>query len=174
MNEERITITQGEQAVSDDPNVVVSTLLGSCVSCCLWDPKAQVGGINHMLVTQLNDTRAIANDIGVNAMELLINEILKRGGMRNRLQAKVFGGAQMIQGLSGIGADNAAFTLDYLAQENMECLSHSTGGRQARHLLFWPSTGKVRQRFVRHAEGEEEIPDMPTRQPANGNGLELF
>lgn len=174
MSEKRVMITQGEQAVSEDPNVVITTLLGSCVSCCLWDPLAQVGGINHMLVTQLNDTRAVANDVGVNAMELLINEILKRGGMRSRLKAKVFGGAQMIEGLSGIGADNAAFTMDFLLRENMECMSHSVGGRQARHLMFWPTNGKVRQRFVRYVEGDDVLPKSPISVPPDGNDLELF
>ena len=174
MSEKRVNITQGEQAISDDPDVVVTTLLGSCVSCCLWDPLANVGGINHMLVTQLSDTRAVANDVGVNAMELLINAILKGGGMRNRLKAKVFGGSQMIEGLSGIGADNAAFTLDFLARENIECLSHSTGGRQARHLQFWPVTGKVRQRFVAQAEAEEKLPPLIKPTKPQGNGLELF
>ena len=174
MSEKRMLITQGEQAVSDDPNVVITTLLGSCVSCCLWDPLTQIGGINHMLVTQLSDTRAVANDVGVNAMELLINEILKRGGMRHRLRAKVFGGAQMMEGLPGIGADNAAFTLDFLSQENMECLSHSIGGTQARHLMFWPTTGKVRQRFVRHAEGEDVLPRARAAVPPSSSDLELF
>ena len=174
MSEKRMAITQGEQSVSGDPNVVITTLLGSCVSCCLWDPLAHVGGINHMLVTQLSDTRAVANDVGVNAMELLINEILKHGGMRHRLKAKVFGGAQMIEGLSGIGADNAAFTLDYLSRENMECVSHSIGGRQARHLMFWPTTGKARQRLVRHVGGDEVLPRMSAPVSSSGNGLELF
>ena len=175
MTEKRLTITQGEHAVSGDPNVVVSTLLGSCVSCCLWDPIAELGGVNHMLVTQLSGTRAVTNDVGVNAMELLINEIMKSGGMRQRLKAKVFGGAQMIKGLSGIGADNAAFTLDFLLQENLECVSKSIGGRQARHLLFWPTTGAVRQKFVPLDQVGETVPS-PNPAPAKegGNGLELF
>ena len=112
MTELRKVITQGEQAVSSDPNLVITTLLGSCVSCCLWDPVARVGGANHMLVTQLNDTRALSNMSGVNAMELLINAVQKAGGIRARLIAKVFGGARMVAGLSCIGQSNAAFTLD--------------------------------------------------------------
>lgn len=172
--EERRVITQGEQAVSDDPNVVISTLLGSCVSCCLWDPVMKLGGINHMLVADLSETRAAANDMGAYGMELLINEILKRGGQRNRLTAKVFGGAQMFKGLSNIGPSNVAFTLDYLAREKMECVSHSTGGRQARHLLFWPASGKVHQRFVPEEIGAKTlIPEPVVAKPA-GNAPELF
>jgi chemotaxis protein CheD len=152
MTDQRQVLTQGEMAVSADPQLVISTLLGSCVSCCLWDPLAQVGGINHMLVTQMGETGAQVHMSGVTAMEQLINEILQQGGVRTRLKAKVFGGAQMIEGLSDIGAANATFTLDYLEKEDIPCRSQSIGGRQARHLLFHPSTGVVRQRFVPNIE----------------------
>ncbi len=173
MTEKRMIITQGEHAVSDDPDVVVSTLLGSCVSCCLWDPYAQVGGINHMLHAQLDDARSSANVSGVNSMELLINEILKKGGARARLTAKVFGGAQMVQGLSEIGLANARFTLEFLARENIVCVSKSLGGRQARHVLFRPATGIVRQRYVRQAdEGAVTVFSLP--HPSSGNGMELL
>ena len=160
--------------VSDDPAVVVSTLLGSCVACCLWDPLAQLGGVNHMLLAQVSDSRATSNDAGVNAMELLINDILKRGGMRNRLVAKVFGGAQMVRGLSDIGKTNSDFTFDFLSRENMECVSQSVGGQQARHLHFWPATGAARQKFVLNTQELVTLPPVVPIQPVEGNGLELF
>ena len=173
MNETRMVITQGEHAVSDDPNVVVSTLLGSCVSCCLWDSYAQVGGINHMLHAQLDDARSSSNVSGVNSMELLINDILKKGGARARLTAKVFGGAQMVQGLSEIGLANAQFTLEFLARENIVCVSKSLGGQQARHLLFRPATGIARQRYVRQA-GESAAAVLNLPHSSSGNGMELL
>ena len=173
MTERRQLITQGEQAVSDDPNLVVSTLLGSCVSCCLWDPIARVGGINHMLVTRLSDSRVATNMAGGNAMELLINEIQKNGGARGRLLAKVFGGARMVKGLSDIGAGNAAFTLNFLEQEGMHCVSKSIGGDQARQLMFWPATGAARQKCVPNTQSPTDE-NVQTPPEGSGNAMELF
>ena len=79
MTEHRINITQGEYATSDNENVVITTLLGSCVSCCLWDPIAGVGGMNHMLLARGDSGDEMNNLAGVNAMEVVINELIKLG-----------------------------------------------------------------------------------------------
>ena len=171
MTGKRVHITQGERAVGRDPNMVISTILGSCVSCCLWDPKAGVGGMNHMLLTVSTKSTGICNLAGINAMELLINDILKLGGSRDRLRAKAFGGARMVAGLSDIGQINSAFTLDFLEKEGIRCETHSLGGDSARHIMFWPSSGRALQK-VRVDEVLRE--EMPPPISETGNGLELF
>lgn len=171
MTQNRKHITQGERAVSADPERAISTILGSCVSCCLWDPVAKVGGMNHMLLTVSTRSSGVCNLAGINAMELLINDILKLGGERSRLRAKAFGGARMVAGLSDIGLLNSQFTLDFLRKESIVCEGHSLGGDSARHIMFWPVTGRVMQKVRADEALPKEIPVPP--QPS-GNGLELF
>lgn len=171
MKEVRTHITQGERAVSDKENQVISTILGSCVSCCLWDPVAKVGGMNHMLLTVSTRSTGVCNLAGINAMELLINDILKMGGARERLRAKAFGGARMVAGLSDIGRLNAEFTLDFLEKERIVCEGHSLGGETARHIMFWPASGRALQKVRADEVLHEELP--PPAQEA-GNDLELF
>ena len=168
----RIHITQGEKVASADPDAVISTILGSCVSCCLWDPYAGVGGMNHMLLTVSNVENSVCNLAGINAMELLINDILKLGGQRHRLKAKAFGGARMVSGLSDIGRINSEFTLEFLRAEGIECEGHSLGGETARHVMFWPATGRVMQK-VRKDSPIELRAEQPVAEP-KGNDLELF
>lgn len=168
MIEERIHITQGEHAVGQGGDCVISTLLGSCVSVCLWDETACVGGMNHMLLAVNDSNSGMCNLAGLNAMEVLINDIIKLGGSRNRFKAKVFGGSSMVSGLSGIGKSNADFALDFLKNENIECVGTSLGGTQARNLKFWPASGKAMQRLAGKPVVEEAKP-VP-----KGNDLELF
>ncbi|MGC1496008.1 MAG: chemotaxis protein CheD [Sulfitobacter sp.] len=172
MTDNRIVITQGEHAVSDQKDVAISTLLGSCVACCLWDPLSGVGGMNHMLITSRTERAARCDAVGVHSMELLINDLLKLGAKRDRLRAKAFGGAQMVSGLSGIGAANCAFTLNFLEREKIPCLSQSLGGDVARHLLFWPTTGVARQKLTREVK-MAEVRGNALPLP-RGNGLELL
>jgi chemotaxis protein CheD len=92
-------VIQGEFKVSDDPNVVLSTILGSCVAACMRDPVAGVGGMNHFLLPgQANGTGGEATRYGVHLMELLINGLLKKGARRERIEAKIIGGAKTISG----------------------------------------------------------------------------
>lgn len=173
MSGSRLVITQGEYCASADPEATISTLLGSCVACCLWDPVARAGGMNHILLASRSagGQNTAANLAGINAMELLINDILKLGGMRKRLQAKAFGGAHMVSGLSDIGPENCAFVIDFLEREGIECLSKSLGGDNARLVVFTPSTGAVRVKAQHRAV---DVPPAQVAAPAAGNGLELF
>lgn len=171
MSGQRIHITQGERAVSGNSDLVISTILGSCVSCCLWDPVANVGGMNHMLLTVSTKSTGICNLAGINAIELLINDVLKLGARRDRLRAKAFGGARMVAGLSDIGKVNINFTLEFLETEGIKCDRHSLGGESARHVMFWPSTGRALQKIRR----DEVLPaEQPVQLEEQGNGLELF
>lgn len=168
MTEKRIHITQGEHATADDNDVIISTLLGSCVAVCLWDEVAAVGGMNHMLLAVSDGQSGACNLSGINAMEILINDMIKLGASRNRLKAKAFGGAQMVSGLSDIGRTNAEFALEFLQNEGIECEGHSLGGTMARNIRFWPATGRVQQR-VTSTQVEEATPKQE-----EGNDMELF
>ena len=168
----RIHITQGERAASADPTLSIATILGSCVTCCLWDPVAAVGGMNHMLLAVSGARQSMSNLAGINAMELLINDLLKIGGRRDRLRAKAFGGARMIAGTREIGRINGEFALNFLEQEGIACLGHSLGGVKARHVIFWPTTGRVLQKFGNDVPAEPRTALPP--KPVAGNDLELF
>lgn len=165
-----VSISQGEYAVTDQPGAVITTILGSCVAVCLWDEVAGVGGMNHILVAETNVGGVASDFAGVNAMELLINAIVREGAVRSRLKAKVFGGAQMVNGLSKIGQANGAFAIRFLEQENISCVGKSLGGTSARHIRFFPNEGRVMQKTVASAPDLEPIaPAKPER-----NGVELF
>lgn len=124
-----------------------------------------------MLLTRAIGPNTNCDLAGINAMELLINSMLKLGATRKRLEAKLFGGAQMIDGLSDIGAQNSAFAIDFLAREGITCRGKSLGGDAARHILFWPATGVARQKMKVNVNLMEKV-KMP--EQAEGNGLELF
>ncbi|KQB95394.1 chemotaxis protein CheD [Loktanella sp. 1ANDIMAR09] len=160
-----ITIIQGDYAVSRDPAVVMSTVLGSCVAVCLYDAQAGVGGMNHFLLAGTGAARGNDLRYGVNAMELLINELLRAGAERHKLTAKLFGGARMTDHSRDIGQSNARFASDFLMQEGIPCLSKSLGGDQARRVQFTPTTGAARQMQIAGV-APEIIPEKPVAAPA--------
>jgi chemotaxis protein CheD len=142
-DERRIHVVQGEYFVSDDPSVVLTTILGSCVSACIHDPLAGVGGMNHFLLP--GDDSSDGLRYGVNSMELLVNDLLKRGARRDRLKVKLFGGARVVRGLSDVGRQNAIFAEQYLRDEGLAYQGGSVGGDQPRRIQFWPVSGRMRQ-----------------------------
>ena len=139
-------VAQGTQAVSADPEALITTVLGSCVAACLFDPEAGVGGMNHFLLPESNAHSSKNIIYGAQAMELLINEMMKKGARKARMQAKLFGGARMVDGLSDVGAANAAFAQTFLQDEGIPCVGKSLGGKTARRLRFWPTTGRATQK----------------------------
>lgn len=165
-------ITQGEFAIGEHQDVMITTILGSCVSACLWDPIAGIGGMNHILLPY--DGGEGKDNIGtrVNAMELLINALIKQGAMKYRLEAKVFGGGKMIADFSDVGLKNGEFVVSFLQAEGISCQSQSLGGNQARRIQFWPHSGRARQRLLKRVEIIEET--APTTTEMIGNDLELF
>ena len=146
----RTYISQGEQAIGSRASDVISTVLGSCVSVCLWDPEARVGGMNHMLLPDAA-TDTLNQSAGAVDMERLINAMVHIGAKRCGLRAKVFGGASMLSGITDIGARNARFAIGYLEREGIVCDAVSTGGDSARQVKFWPESGAAKQRLVRDA-----------------------
>jgi chemotaxis protein CheD len=147
-----IHVVQGDYAVSDQGNTVLTTILGSCVSTCISDPVAGVGGMNHFLLpgNASGDTQSIR--YGLYAMELLINGLLKKGASKNRLVAKLFGGASMSDGFGRIGEANGRFALEFLANEGIACAAQSLGGTNARRIRFTPTTGYAQQLIVQPNE----------------------
>ena len=105
----KVNIVQGEHHVTGDAGVTLTTVLGSCVAACLFDPIRGVGGMNHFLLAESGAGGESAMRYGAYAMEVLINDLMKLGASRERLRAKVFGGAKMMSALNDIGAGNAAF-----------------------------------------------------------------
>jgi chemotaxis protein CheD len=170
-------VVQGEYAIIAEEGVVLTTILGSCVSACIRDPLTQVGGINHFLLP--GDARDASDAVkyGVNAMELLINEILKRGGQRGRMQAKLFGGANVMQGLSDIGAQNAVFAERFLKKEGIVCVGQSLGGDRARRIRYWPLTGRATQQFLAPTDRgvfQAERRKVEPPAPPSAGTVELF
>jgi chemotaxis protein CheD len=170
----RVNVIQGDHAVSSDESCVLTTILGSCVATCLHDPVLKIGGLNHFLLP--GDSERSGSDpksYGLNAMELLINDLLKRGAKRNRLQGKLFGGASMIKGLSDIGLKNAKFATEFLHFEGIPCVSKDMGGKKARSLRFWPSSGRVQ---LKHLVNEPIVRSVMRPKPivATPSDIELF
>ncbi|WP_179300264.1 chemotaxis protein CheD [Pseudothioclava arenosa] len=153
-------LSQGEFAIGDARATPLTTILGSCVSACLFDPVRGVGGMNHFLLPEQPKGSVSAASFGAHAMELLINELIKAGAERRNLRAKVFGGARMISSASDVGRRNARFIQEFLAREAIDCVSHSLGGTTARKIIFWPESGRVRQKLL------EQEPLVPIISPA--------
>ena len=172
----KIHVIQGEQYVTDDPEVMLTTVLGSCVAACLRDPEAGIGGMNHFLLPDSDSSvGGTAVRFGAHAMELLINDILRRGGRRHRLQAKLFGGGRMFDGLSDVGEANAAFAERFLRDEGVPVLGGSLRGPQARRVQFWPVSGRAMQRFVDEPSQIKTLREVPVRRPPVDEGaVELF
>jgi len=157
--QEIITVVQGEFHISDDPNVMLSTILGSCVAVCIYDANARVGGMNHFLLPGREGDQSSNVKYGTFAMEMLINGLIKAGADRFQLQAKLFGGARMTANMSDIGGSNVAFGQKFLSDEGITCVAESIGGTQARRIQFVPTTGAARQKLV--AGNEVEVAAAP-------------
>lgn len=172
-----VHVVQGEYKVVAEPGVVLTTILGSCVATCIWDAAAGVGGINHFLLPGDESNGSDSLKYGVNAMELLVNGLLQRGGARARLQAKLFGGAHVMQGLGDIGAKNAEFALKFLQMENISCVGQSLGGDRARRIRFWPQTGRAAQILLEASSPEVQIAERQrpaASAPSAAGSIELF
>jgi len=171
----KIVVVQGEYRISDSPDVVLSTLLGSCVSMCLHDPVARIGGMNHFLLpgADRGDDGLSSLRYGAYAMELLVNGLLARGAKRSRLEAKLFGGARMVAGLTDLGAKNAAFAETYLRRESIVLAGASLRGDRGRRVEFWPYSGRTRQLWLGRELGVFTSERCPPPTVESG-AIELF
>jgi len=138
-----VKIGPGELHYVTGDDLMVMTVLGSCIAACIWDPRVRVGGMNHFMLPEgAGDT---SGRYGSYAMELLINEMLKRGAQRGNLEAKVFGGGQVIAGMDtmNVGLRNTSFVLDYLKTEHIPVVSKDVLDIYPRKVCFLPASGKV-------------------------------
>jgi len=144
------TVAPGGFAVTGRTDLALATLLGSCVAACICDPRAGVGGLNHFLLPGDGGNPApsaakTATRYGVHAMEMLIDEILKQGGARRWLRAKLFGGANVItiSSANPVGEHNQKFARDFLRREGIPVTAADLGGARARRVFFQPAANKV-------------------------------
>jgi len=144
---ETVFVLPGYHFIQTDQAVPISTLLGSCVAACIRDTASGVGGLNHFLLPDKFDASDDnqSSRYGVNAMEILINDLLKTGAHKNNLEAKIFGGANVIQtsAMETVGTQNGNFVRNYLDVEGIPVLAEDLGGEYARRVYFFPVSGRV-------------------------------
>jgi chemotaxis protein CheD len=159
-----VKVFPGEFYVTRKADEVLLTVLGSCVSACIRDPLAGVGGMNHFMLPH-HHSGSWGDDLksarfGNFAMEKLINELIKAGCSRERMEVKVFGGGNVIESTSAVGSGNAEFVLRYLEAEGLSCAAQDLGGTLPRRIQYFPGTGRVVRRLLgandRYAVGREE------------------
>jgi chemotaxis protein CheD len=149
-----VKVLPGEYFVSSE-DVMIMTVLGSCIAACIWDGKVRSGGMNHFMLPD-GDVGEGGGRYGSYAMELLINQLLKSGARRESMQAKVFGGAQVMAGFTSmnVGERNTKFVLDYLATERIPVVSQDVLDIHPRKVCFFPASGKALVKRLAHAHPE--------------------
>ncbi len=170
-----VTIHPGEYYSSTD-DIYIATVLGSCISVALFDTAIKLGGLNHFMLPKSSRDVVLEEDegrFGDYAVELLINDLMKKGAKRNHLQAKVFGGGNVLedngyhQNMTGI--NNINFALTFLKQENIPILVNDTGGIFPRKIYFQPQTTKV---FLKRIQKSGMTVDqIKKREEAYGQSL---
>jgi len=175
-------ILPGEYYVSAT-NELITTVLGSCISVCIRDPKNGVGGMNHfMLPTDKNVNEDILSDAaryGNYAMEHLINDIIHYGGERKNLEFKVFGGGKVLDMKMDIGKKNIAFVFEYLQTESFKVTSEDVGDVYPRKVIYFPMTGVARIKKLKKLHNQTIISrenrylDEIKKKPVSGD-IELF
>ena len=162
-------------------DMVIVTVLGSCVSACMRDPQTGVGGMNHFMLpyhgTEPEGPLSESARYGAYAMEVLVNHMLALGAKRERLEAKLFGAGRIVPGMSDIGARNASFAIEYLAREKIRVLAQDLGHGEASKVYFFPHTGRVLVKrlrtlrnntiLVRERDYAEQLGTLARPQPAD-------
>lgn len=180
------SVLPGDFKITTQSNEVISTLLGSCIAACIRCTKTGVGGLNHFLLPSTKG-RNISDDshamrYGDYAMEVLIGAILRSGGYRDSLEAKIFGGANMYttDSASPVGRSNIQFVLDFINSEGIKLIAEDVGGGIGRKIYFHPTTGKVKVQKL-HKQKEDDVKSFETKYGHNINSndtdtgtIELF
>lgn len=157
-------VLPGEYFVANE-DIVIMTVLGSCIAACIWDARLRVGGMNHFMLPEGGgDT---SGRYGSYAMELLINELVKMGSSRENLQAKVFGGGQVISSFTtmNVGERNTQFVMDYLQTERIPVVSKDVMDIYPRKVVFFPVTGKAMVKRLAHAHPDA----LESQERTSGN-----
>ena len=173
-----VKVLPGEYFVHDT-DILVTTTLGSCIAACLWDRERRIGGMNHFM---LPDGAGDSGRYGSYAMELLINELQKRGASRPTLEAKVFGGGAVIAGMSSlnVGERNTRFVIDYLQTERIPIVSRDVLEIYPRKVCFLPASGKALVKRLRPSQDDallaQERAAVQRAAPAStgGGSVDLF
>ncbi|MCP4126296.1 MAG: chemotaxis protein CheD [Gammaproteobacteria bacterium] len=165
----RVTIDPGEYHASREP-VIISTLLGSCVSACLYDPVTRVVGMNHFLLANKRYARNIpvieseAGRYGIHAMELLINEMLKLGAKRAHFKAKVFGGGDVLRYYKGgqdnffyVGEINCRFVREFLRYEKIPVTASDLGRDYGRIVHFRSTDYSAYMKIISHSQDVQVV-----------------
>jgi chemotaxis protein CheD len=173
-----VKVLPGEFFVHDE-DILVMTTLGSCIAACLWDRERHIGGMNHFMLPDA-DGGADSGRYGSFAMELLINEMMKRGASRLTMEAKIFGGGSVVSGMNSInvGERNTKFVLEYLATERISVVSRDVLDIYPRKVCFLPASGKAMVKKLASANTEALLAQeraAATRPVAGGGGsVDLF
>jgi chemotaxis protein CheD len=177
-----VKVLPGEYFVHDE-DLAILTTLGSCIAACLWDRERRIGGLNHFMLPELGATGGLdSGRYGSYAMELLINELMKRGASRLSLEAKVFGGGAVIAGMESlnVGERNTTFVLDYLKTERIPVVSQDVLDIHPRKVCFFPASGKAMikrlaasnpQALLAQDRAAARIPSPPS---SGAGSVELF
>ena len=132
----------------------ITTVLGSCVACCIRDPEMHIAGMNHFMlpetqgVPEWGDEISATTRYGSHAMEQLIDSILRNGAKHDRLEAKIFGGGRVLSSMTDIGNQNIQFAHRYLNDAGIPVVAEDTGGDDGRKLIFLTATGRARVRLL--------------------------
>lgn len=177
-----VKLLPGEHYVTAVADEMIVTVLGSCVAACIRDPVIGIGGMNHFMLPESRDGRwgstCVTMRYGNFAMETLINDILKLGGFRCRLEVKLFGGASLM-GASAIGTANAEFVLRYLKAEGLAVAAQDMFGIHPRRVHYFPSNGHVHVLALRRQDDlaavahETQYRERLRHAPTAGS-IELF
>jgi chemotaxis protein CheD len=183
-----VKILPGEYYVTRNDEAV-ATVLGSCVSACVRDPDRNLGGMNHFMLPEdatvgpnnwLDPAVGLATRYGSYAMESLINDLLKLGASRERLEIKLFGGGRILSGMTDVGGRNVEFVRNYMQIEGYRVSAEDLGGQQPRKVVYFPASGRVRMRKLRPVENrtishhEQLYLASLGNKAAGGGDVELF
>jgi chemotaxis protein CheD len=180
---EAVKVLPGEFFVHDE-DILITTTLGSCIAACLWDREKRVGGMNHfMLPDGAGNAGEASGRYGAFAMDQLIGELVKRGANRSTMEAKVFGGGAVIEGMNtiNIGERNTQFVMEYLRTERINVVSKDVMDIYPRKVCYLPASGKamVKRLAPAHADAlvaQDRLAQQKAVAPAGGAGgsVDLF
>jgi chemotaxis protein CheD len=179
---EAAKILPGEFYVTSRDMMLV-TVLGSCVSVCMRDRSNGIGGMNHFMLPEGDPNNPLSSSAryGGYAMEVLINQLTKLGAVRSRLEAKAFGGGAVMRGftLHPIGERNSTFVLDYLDREGIRLVAQDLRGIYPRKVYYFPATGRVLVKKLKKAHNDtilrrEEDYDSRLKNSDLAGDVELF
>lgn len=172
-----VQVLPGELHVTDE-DVVISTVLGSCVSACVRDVRRGIGGINHfMLPNALRGDQGDSARYGVYALECLVNQVLAGRGKKVDLEVKVFGGGRVIDGGGDIGKGNIDLVRAFFQAEKLPIASEDLGDTYARRIRYWPKSGRAQCQRIPMAKATEVVQSekrAASAPVATAGSVELF